>query len=455
MKTTDAWQNCYPSSWKGKIVEAAFQHPAKFSDKLIRRIYDHMAQEGWIEEGQTIVDPFGGVALGAMDAMRLGLNWIGCELEERFVVMGNTNIVLWNSRFSNMPKWSGQAVLLQGDSRFLAKVLERASYGGLVSSPPYAETEITSQSNFKSTENPDGKSAKDVHRGRDKGYQAAVSSPPFSDVLSRDNVSASDRRSLADKEGISNTAHVSPIDMEKIGKRNQKAYGGLDTSPPYADSINSENGIDVTKMADGNHAGRNSQAHQETRYGIQGAQLGAMKATSRGFDAAVSSPPFQHTSGWCNVTSVTGPLADKALLDRHAAGNMNVGYGDTDGNMGTASSDEFWTAAREIVEQVYKVLEPGAHAVWVVKNYVKGGKEVPFCAQWQQMCEAVGFETLHEHHAMLVRHVGLAQTDMITGKRISKEVSSKSFFRRIAEKKGSPPIDFECVLCMVKPSPTK
>ena len=82
---TDSWAGCYPSQWKGMIVPDAIAHPAKFSSRLIRRIYDHMRKEGWVLPGDTVIDPFGGVALGAMDAMRLGLSWRGVELEPRFV----------------------------------------------------------------------------------------------------------------------------------------------------------------------------------------------------------------------------------------------------------------------------------------------------------------------------------------------------------------------------------
>lgn len=40
---TDTWNNCYPSNWSGKIVPDAIAHPAKFSSKLIRKIYEHRA----------------------------------------------------------------------------------------------------------------------------------------------------------------------------------------------------------------------------------------------------------------------------------------------------------------------------------------------------------------------------------------------------------------------------
>ena len=185
----DSWRNCYPSRWSGLIVPDAIVHPAKFSSRLIRRIYEHMAAEGWLHGGDTVVDPFGGVALGAFDAMRLGLNWIGVELETRFVDLGNGydcpgftkgdwkrfqnrfarlnyhlfhlcpecskkinpgksrnipfqeahrfigNIDLWEQKYH---WWTGSARLVQGDSRNLAQVIGAAE--GAISSPPYAES---------------------------------------------------------------------------------------------------------------------------------------------------------------------------------------------------------------------------------------------------------------------------------------------------------------------------
>lgn len=492
-KVVDEWNNCYPSQWGILITPDALGHPAKFSSKLIRKIYEHIVEEGWVKPSDCVIDPFGGVALGAIFAMQNGLSWRGCELEERFVKWGNENIALWDRKFHVMPKWSGDAKLFQGDSRMLAQVLDKAQQA--VSSPPYAETRNA----------PGGANMDDIrldYHG-DGNYSIAVSSPPFSDTLSRDKLNAADRRELADEMGISNSEHVSPIDMEKIGKRSQEGYAAVVSSPPYADSINSANGIDVTKLSDGG-AGPNSQANQVTRYGTEDAQLGAMKATDKGFQAAVSSPPYnkpfsqEHNgkrggkrgtvpsedgafvrygntdgqleglpdgnfqqvvssppflaqTGGKNVTATEGPLSDPAILKRHAAGNSGVSYGETEGNMGRETVDDFWTSARAIVEQVFMVLEPGGHATWVLKDYVKGGKRVEFCKQWQQMCEAVGFVTLHEHHATFTRNRGVSTTDMVSGEVVSKEKRSVSFFRRVAEKKGSLKIDYEVVMCMQKP----
>jgi hypothetical protein len=441
----DVWNNMYPSQWKGKIVPDAITHPAKYSSKLIRRIYEHMLEEGWLQPGDLVIDPFGGVALGALDAMRLGLRWRGVELEPHFQELGNQNIGLWNSKFSRMPGWCTDATLLQGDSRRLLEVLGMAD--GNVSSPPFAET------------------------------------------LSNDGVDADARRTLARGLGISNVEHVSPIDMEKIGKRS-KGYG-LVSSPQYSEAR--IGGLETMRRVN----------DLEGDYGSSPGQLGAMKAD--GFDAAIASPPFQQARGGSPEPKPGGAI-DEALYKRHAAGNSaaggygksdgqlaNMGEGDfdgavssppfesaqitdqrgkehpfitgdlgyqhkraptkytnpdTEGQLANVDGDGFWQAARTIVEQVYLVLRPGAHAVWVVKGFVKNKQLVDFPGQWRQLCEAVGFVAVHEHHAMLVHHKGTSHT--LDGGTVEHVVKHVSFFRRLAEKNGSPSINYETVLCMIK-----
>ncbi len=111
-------------------------------------------------------------------------------------------------------------------------------------------------------------------------------------------------------------------------------------------------------------------------------------------------------------------------------------------------AETFWDAALTIVQQIYQVLKPGGRAIWVVKAYVKNKEYIDFPGQWQQLCEAVGFETEHYHRAWVIEEKG-AQYD-IFGELHEKTVERKSFFRRLAEKKGSPRIDYEVVLCMRK-----
>jgi len=123
-------------------------------------------------------------------------------------------------------------------------------------------------------------------------------------------------------------------------------------------------------------------------------------------------------------------------------------YGKNKENLGNSSGDTFWEASLKILHGCYAFLKPGGHAIWVCKDYVKAGKRVPFSDHWLALCELVGFKLVCRHQAMLVEHHGWQMT---TGGGIEEiNTERKSFFRRLAEKKGSPRIDHEDVLCFVK-----
>jgi len=390
---TDTWTHCYPSLWKGLIVPDAIAHPAKFSSKLIRRIYEHMAEEGWVHPGDHVIDPFGGVALGAFDAMRLGLFWHGVELEPRFAEIGLQNIDLWKSKYA---WWKGAAYLHNGDSRDLLRVIA--------------------------------------------GGDVVVSSPPWGDMLDDARVEQADRRALADDLGLNNSEHVSPIDMEKVGKRVRRGYSAAISSPPYAETTITENRQFTSEQQPSRPNASDLRNAGGDAYGSTPGQLGAMKSGS--FDAAISSPPFGAAQTFGSPIVYNG---DNINTRAYSPDNQ----GTSAGNLANNTGDDFWTAARQIVEQTFLALAPGGHACWVVKDYVKAGKRVPFCDQWRQLCESVGFVALHEHRAMLVRDNGSSMT--LDGGTVKHQVESKSFFRRLAEKKGSPRIDWETVLCMEKP----
>lgn len=519
----DIWEKCYPSNWKGLIVPAAMSHPAKFSSRLIRRIYDHMKAEGWVNDGDTVLDPFGGVALGALEAMRHGLNWTGIELEAKFVDLGSQNIDAWDKRFGTMPHW-GKAVLLQGDSRFILNVIRGVN--GAVSSPPYESARIGQESGQEHCGHGDQYGSTDGQLGamHPGDFVASISSPPFRQSEGGGGTPEPREGGSIDKalytrhaagNGSSNAYGVtdgnlanmdepkgdfdasisSPPFMEhsadggwqmldkyaKEGKLTVKQAGGdpnktypswsqdRDTSygetegqmsnlpagdfnaaissPPYADSDqNYREGW--KRFHDGHEPLFRNDAQREAEYGTETGQLSAMKPGD--FDSTVSSPPY---SG--EVVRERGQaLEENRMLAKGYVPNGRAGvemmapYGDTNGNIGNEKGETFWSAARQIVEQVYIALVPGAHAVWVVKDYVKNKERVPFSDQWRHLCESVGFVTLHEHHASLVHHKGTSNT--LEGGTVEHITESKSFFRRLAEKKGSPRIDHETVFCMVK-----
>ena len=76
MKHID-WYGLYSDGWGDDIVPDAYSHPAKYARGLIRQIYRYALEQGYLKAGDHVVDPFGGVALGSLDAARYGLNWTG------------------------------------------------------------------------------------------------------------------------------------------------------------------------------------------------------------------------------------------------------------------------------------------------------------------------------------------------------------------------------------------
>lgn len=469
------WRGLYSESWKGDIVAEAMSHPAKFARGLIRHIYDHALEEGWLKAGDHVLDPFGGVALGAPDAMRHGLFWTGVELENPFYELGLKNIEFWNNKYGDhLP---GQAVLVNGDSRNLRQILE-SKFDSAISSPPFRHTEggtnaagglideAMMRRHSASNLNAEGYGGTDgqLANMKEGDFDATISSPPFMD----NNV---DIGAVGDTPAKRQQIH----DSEK----RDKSYGETDgqlgnmptegfdaalSSPPYAEARidgRGDEGASGLRMPDGSYPrgeeGWKLRKELGDRYGSTEGNLGNLK--DEGFDASVSSPPFEKSNpdgGW----QMLGKYAEEGRLTVKQVGgdptksypswdkDRDTSYAQSDENLGSQEGETFWSAARKIVDGVYSVLRPGGVAIWVCKAYVKNGERVDFPGMWMRLCESAGFKLVHWHRAWVVEELG-AQYDLF-GNLVEQKKERKSFFRRLAEKKGAPPIDWEDVICMIK-----
>ena len=165
--------------------------------------------------------------------------------------------------------------------------------------------------------------------------------------------------------------------------------------------------------------------------------------------AIVTSPPFaQQVSGGGIAAALQGE-SDYPTTISKSAGSRNQGYqnqGTTPGQIGNNKGDTYWQAMDAVYRQCYQSIKHGGVLACVIKDYVKGGKRVPLCDDTWTLLQACGFEPIERCRAMLVkeqRHNGLF------GEVVERK-ERKSFFRRLAEKKGSPPIDWEEVLWVRK-----
>ena len=236
------------------------------------------------------------------------------------------------------------------------------------------------------------------------------------------------------------------------------AEGDVDaviSSPPYSErhSYADDRTVSAVEKLKASPNSKIGGVRIHDNVGTSPGQLGQMQEGA--FEACVSSPPYEGSLDpkgdgidWTKARR-GGHSAELGTPRSPARGAIADGYGAGADNLGNSSGDTFWSASRQILEQVFLAVRPGGHAVFVLKAFVRKGKLVDFPGQWRQLCEAVGFRCLHVHRAWLLEDNGTQQRTDGGETRLTKE--RKSFFRRLAEKKGSPRIDWEEILCFDRP----
>ncbi len=395
------WHGCYDGGWKGVITPDSFAHPAKFSRNLIERIFKHSITQGYLGKGDLCGDPFGGVGVGGITAAYAGLRWIGVELEPRFVAMAESNFALHRAGWVTMGLPA--PTIIQGDSRKFEELVGQVA--GVVCSPPFQDR-IPGSKGFHAPHDSSGHlrngeygtTAGQIGNLKSGSLDAVVTSPPYSDIAA--------------------------------------GAGGLNTKP--ASKPGQQSG---RSPASASQTGNWSKEIQ--RYGKTDGQIARLKDGS--LDAVVTSSPYGtaviHGGHGLSMEKFKDPK--RVGVTSHAIGkNEMQRYGQADGNIGNGSGT-YWSAMRDVYLACHRAIRPGGVLVCVMKDYVKSGKRVPLCDDTAKLLEFCGFTIIERIHAMLVKET--RHGDLFDGERVSKS-ERKSFFRRLAEKKGSPPIDFEEVI---------
>ena len=342
--------------------------------------------------------------------------------------------------------------------------MKDGDFSAAISSPPYAETKLDSlvtrrvyepqnqdgtwkRGNFderKSLGERDSYGLSDGQLGhmKDGGISGAISSPPYHHT----RVDSDVQRKAADPK----------IDLTEIDD-GMRHYGDEDgqlsmmkegdisaalSSPPYGDIAQSGGIKGLIERNVGLTRGQRS----FDEYGSEEGQLGKMGV--EGFEASLSSPPYEAAIEKRSAGSGAVGRGEFPVGRSERAANEE-GYGHTDGQMGGDVGQDFWMAARTIVDQVYAALKPGGVSVWIVKNYIRDGKVVEFSKMWERLCQAAGFETVEWIKAWFIEE-GEAQIDF-EGNHHKKRVKRSSFFRRLYETKyPENAIDFEDVIILRK-----
>ncbi len=394
MKWLD-WHNCYRENAKAYITPESFAHPAKMSTSLCKRIYDFMQHHRMISPGDTIVDPFGGVGITAIVGAGKGYQVITLELEEKFYQLTVANF----SKHKRL--WEATGVLfplaLKGDSRKLSEYIQEA--GALLTSPPFT---------------PHQGGAKGINT---KGYKGEGKKLDA-------NIGKRSYQGTSGKRSKGNTENLKEGDVQAVI-----------TSPPYAE-IRMDGG--TPEMQNGNmkpYSGEKADAWRTTRDQTNIGNLPEGK-----IDGIVTSPPYEEGIGHRSKKPTKASIEKKIH-------NWGCQYSqDQKNNIGNQKGETYWQAMLQVYSECYKILKPGGWAAVVVKDFVRNKQRVPLCDNTVKLLEHVGFRCKYRARAHLTIDHGTR--DMFHGG--TKKTSRKSFFRRLAEKNGSPPIDFEEVIFVQK-----
>ena len=263
-------------------------------------------------------------------------------------------------------------------------------------------------------------------RGEDQG-SAKLTEEQVKKIYERYHAGGETIEGLAKEYGVSRHPIWTIIHKKAwnhvLGSMKEGSFDLCVSSPPYNKPFSQEH----SGRGNGDRGIEPSEKGAFVRYGNSEGQLEGMKEGS--FDLCVSSPNFP-TDQPCQSQSI-------AKKDYHAFtrgdGTKRDHQMRSDGNLGNSSSDTFWSASREIVQQCFDLLKPNGHTIWVCKDYVKNKKRVPFSDRWLALCESVGFKLVCRHQAMLKKDHNQMHW---LGEQIKSLTERKSFFRRNAEDKA-------------------
>ena len=292
----EKWYGCYKGQRGEIFCRASNAHPAKMSVSLCFKIFQYMEERGWITKGDLILDPMAGIFTSGIVGAILGYRVLGCELEKHFIQLAQENIEFARQKFHSL----GNCWIVQGDARNLRGV----DLPGAVTSPPYADQQLTGEGHFRSAREPDCASAADNPR---EGYAAgAVSSPPYCDQSLPSGI-PSHIRSLAKQgkwdEAIARSREYEKVQLERGWIRAVRSDDELRKRIEQALEVDGQN---YSKVGERTYSSRTvSGAVASPPYGGKDdhgpdphpEKMEGSETIFRGYDAVIDSPPYPMPEG--------------------------------------------------------------------------------------------------------------------------------------------------------------
>ena len=503
MDSTEKWFGCYEGNRDGLFLRESNRHPAKMAVLLCFRIFEHGERMGYWKRGDTILDPMAGIGTTLICGAMMGYRVIGVELEPHFIELANASIIRIWGKFRS----PGSAWMIHGDARNLKAIdldaaitsppyggaLEHApgpdhhpercngprggsfvGYDAALSSPPYADQQLTGQGHFRSAREPKQADARENPRER---YDGVVSSPPYGDlaVMAGAGVTHAVLK-IAREQGMEAAVkfyRATVIDTQKAHGRwsNENIQrhiemalataesggyaSGVSSSPPYSEALSGGGIAKKDHFTDPKLADRQ---YMPEHHGKSPAQIGNLRDPKNDIDAVLSSPPWENQThggqqGWSDPEKAaaisaeryrTGerkghPASAAAIKAQMERDDQRV-YGDSEGQIGNSGGETYLAAMRQVYSSLHAVLKAGGVVALVTKNPVKNKQIRRLDIDTIRLMEACGFKLIEHKFAMLSEET--VHGDLFQGE-TRKKRERKSFFKRLHEKKH-PELAVDC-----------
>ena len=360
------------------------------------------------------------------------------------------------------------------------QTLREGTLGAVVTSPPYADK--LHGGGMPSTPRGDEKYSKAMrdcyHEATNQignlkagSLDGAVMSPPYSDIAAgAGGLNTKPPKHAGQQSGRKASSSSQQADQRygeqpgQIAKLKDTGVSAVITSPPYAESLKGHaDGIDWDKAKQNGELGE-GHSKGKSCHSIHGNAEGQIATLREGkIDVVVTSPPWEENSaGGVGANRLKDPEKFAIEMSRRQRGHYGSPearkkqfardarrqYGDSEGQIGKENGETYWQAMLQVYSACFRSIKPTGIIAVVVKDYVKNKQRVPLCDDTARLLEHIGFRIVERAHAMLVNET--RHGDLFTGEDVQKK-SRKSFFRRLAEKKGSPEINFEEVIFARRP----
>lgn len=166
-----------------------------------------------------------------------------------------------------------------------------------------------------------------------------------------------------------------------------------------------------------------------------------------GFDKALADTKarkFVFSPPYADVIKSGDGAGARLDADGRRGASQGNSYGDSDGQIGNFTPDNYWAAMGIIYQMLYEACSEGSWMAVVVKDYVRDKKRVRLCEQTRQLIEASGFTVPEINQAWLVKEI--KNIDMTTGEIITSYKGRLTAGRRRSMKLGGEAILFEEVI---------